>query len=226
MKSIRQRLVLRRKPRVFAVGTVRQWEGGSYVKTGPGRWARMALPKTRAEIFKLIPAKALADSGGLAGVARAFESASPEASAKLAQHVVDQMSTWDVLHPPELRPLPEVLASLALSVPHAGAGASLAWWLWTARRSAAFNDGLVDRWTLDRHLERAMRVYDGQLPDVVMKAKGARYTGPRTIADINLASWMEFFREGGQLNQPAWLETNRFKKLRSQFEMLASMHQG
>ena len=50
------------------------------------------------------------------------------------------------------------------------------------------------------------------------------YTGPMTLADINLASWNSFLREGGQLNQPIWLESNRRKELEKQFVMLSRLH--
>lgn len=58
------------------------------------------------------------------------------------------------------------------------------------------------------------------------KASGGAYEGPRTVADVNLAAWTQFFAEGGALNQPVWLETNRLKQLRQQFELLANLHGG
>lgn len=50
------------------------------------------------------------------------------------------------------------------------------------------------------------------------------YVGPTTIADITLASWNEFFREGGVLNQPIWLQSNRLKALQHGFEKMARYH--
>lgn len=56
----------------------------------------------------------------------------------------------------------------------------------------------------------------------IKKAMG--YIGPMSVADIELASWNEFFREGGSLNQPAWLQTNRLKQIRSNYASLARLH--
>ena len=54
--------------------------------------------------------------------------------------------------------------------------------------------------------------------------KSYTYSGPMTLADINLASWNSFFLEGGQMNQPIWLESNRRKELEHQFVMLSRLH--
>lgn len=54
----------------------------------------------------------------------------------------------------------------------------------------------------------------------------ARYLGPKTAEDINLASWNRFFEEGGSLNQPAHLESGRLRELRRQLELLANLHGG
>jgi len=54
--------------------------------------------------------------------------------------------------------------------------------------------------------------------------KALTYTGPMTIADITLASWNDYFREGGSLNQPHWLQTNRLKEIQRQYAKLASLH--
>lgn len=49
---------------------------------------------------------------------------------------------------------------------------------------------------------------------------------PRTVADVNLAAWTQFFDEGGSLNQPHWLESRRLSELRHQFELLANLNGG
>ena len=60
---------------------------------------------------------------------------------------------------------------------------------------------------------------------IIVKAqKMFGYTGPMSVADIELASWNEFFREGGQLNQPAWLQTNQLSKIRRNYARLARLH--
>lgn len=53
----------------------------------------------------------------------------------------------------------------------------------------------------------------------------AQYTGPMNAQDINCASWNEFFREGGQLNMPSWLQTDRLKQIKKKFTFLARFHE-
>jgi len=50
------------------------------------------------------------------------------------------------------------------------------------------------------------------------------YTGPMTAADVTVASWNEYFAEGGMLNQPAHLANNRLHEIRKQFELLSRYH--
>lgn len=54
--------------------------------------------------------------------------------------------------------------------------------------------------------------------------KSLAYKGPMTQSDIVLASWNDFFHEGGSMNQPVWLETNRLKELRKHYVRLANLH--
>lgn len=54
--------------------------------------------------------------------------------------------------------------------------------------------------------------------------KGFGYTGPMSVADITLESWNNYFAEGGNLNQPTWLQNNRLKEIRKNFEHLARYH--
>ena len=54
--------------------------------------------------------------------------------------------------------------------------------------------------------------------------KAYGYIGPMSVADITLASWNEFFREGGSLNQPLHLQTNRLKKIERKYVGLARLH--
>lgn len=56
----------------------------------------------------------------------------------------------------------------------------------------------------------------------IKKAYG--YVGPMSVADITLASWNEFFREGGSLNQPMHLQNNRLKQIERQYVRLARLH--
>jgi len=65
----------------------------------------------------------------------------------------------------------------------------------------------------------------GQKEPQEILEKAVTYTGPMSVSDISLASWNEFFREGGSLNQPRWLESNRVKDLKTQFTRLARYHQ-
>lgn len=210
-RTLKQRMVLRRKPRAFAIGTIRQWQGGQFVKVGPNAWRRQAV-----RIIPALPKGAANERGGLGALARTLDGEGRKrAVAAVAQHVVNQMSTWDVRNPPILLPLPSALAAIMT------AGGDH-WTLFCARRTAEFNDGMVDLGSLDKYVERFKRKMGG--PEASMAKSD--YMGPRSVADINLASWMAYFAEGGQLNQPSWLETNRFKDLRHQFELLANMHGG
>lgn len=167
-------------------------------------------------ILSSLPKAAAKDRGGLAGLTRAMGAAvSSQATlvAHLARHVARTLIGRDSL----VLALPSALSAIMSST-----GSS--WDLYCARRWAEFNDGLVDMTALPGYVKQAWEFYEGTLPDTFVK-KGD-YTGPRTVADVNLASWMQFFAEGGGLNQPAWLETNRLKDLRHQFELLANMHGG
>lgn len=218
IRTVKQRMVLRRKPRAFPVGTIRSWQGGTFVKVGRNAWQRAKRARAKG-LVAAIP-KAYADMrGGLPGLARALQTADRVQAAPIAQQVVNQMSTWDARNPPTLLELPAALAGImAMNDP------ALTWWLYSARRIAAFNDGMVDIGMVSNMAERAERFHGGKMPDHDMSK--ASYSGPRTVADINLASWQQFFDEGGSLNQPAWLESNRLKDLRRQFTLLANMHRG
>lgn len=61
-----------------------------------------------------------------------------------------------------------------------------------------------------------------ELKEYMSKAYG--YTGPMSVADITLASWNEFFREGGSLNQPIGMESNRLKKIQNGYFKMARLH--
>ena len=52
------------------------------------------------------------------------------------------------------------------------------------------------------------------------------YAGPRNVADVNLATWLQFFHEGGVLNEPYWLDHGKRDNLRQQFELLANLNGG
>jgi hypothetical protein len=56
------------------------------------------------------------------------------------------------------------------------------------------------------------------------KAQSYSYAGPMSVADINIASWNEFFAEGGMLNQPTWLQKPRLNAIRKKFEFLSRYH--
>lgn len=53
---------------------------------------------------------------------------------------------------------------------------------------------------------------------------GAAYIGPMSVADITLASWNEFFHEGGSLNQPMHLQNSRLKDIERRYVSLARLH--
>ncbi len=53
---------------------------------------------------------------------------------------------------------------------------------------------------------------------------GYGYRGPMSVADITLETWNQYFNEGGTLNQPSWLQNDRLKQIRKNFEMLARYH--
>lgn len=212
MRTIRQRAVLRRRPRAFAIGTQRQWQGGVFVKVGSRQWRKLVFEPF---IAKLPPAAAK-DRGGLAGLARAMADADRSEAKLLPQLAYHALAALSGPRDSLLMPLPAALATVMSTT-----GSN--WELYCARRWADFNDGMVDMDQLAGYAHSAARHHEGSLPETFAKAE---YSGPRTVADINLASWMEFFHEGGSLNQPAWLETNRFKDLRHQFEMLARNHGG
>lgn len=223
MRSVKQRMVLRKRPRSFPIGTTRQWHNGTYTKTGPTTWAytgrRNDAPAVKPKtLYASLPQQARRERGGFAGLARALGVEKTKEVAAVAQHVVNQMSTWDVRNPPILLPLPVAMATIMTF------DLGTEWALYCARRSAAFNDGKIDLGMLDNYVERAKRMHDGKVPDTTV-AK-ASYSGPMTVADINLASWQQFFDEGGSLNQPAWLESSRLKDLRKQFTLLANLHRG
>jgi len=42
-----------------------------------------------------------------------------------------------------------------------------------------------------------------------------------TQADVNIASWNEFFREGGELNYPVF-DTSRIKELKNVYKKIAN----
>lgn len=71
----------------------------------------------------------------------------------------------------------------------------------------------------------AMDAYGEELEEMEVRKAIGQYIGPLSTADVHLASWNEFFREGGSLNQPSWLQTDRLKQLRQQFGLMARMHQ-
>jgi hypothetical protein len=54
--------------------------------------------------------------------------------------------------------------------------------------------------------------------------KGNAYIGPMSVADITLASWNEFFREGGSLNQPTFLQNDKLKDIERRYVRLARLH--
>lgn len=60
---------------------------------------------------------------------------------------------------------------------------------------------------------------------LVFKLKKSMFNAPRDLQDINIASWNEYFNEGGMMNQPKWLENNRLLEIRKQFEFLAKLRQ-
>jgi hypothetical protein len=67
--------------------------------------------------------------------------------------------------------------------------------------------------------------YDHEVPlGCESMNKGFGYTGPMSVADITLESWNNYFAEGGNLNQPTWLQNNRLKEIRKNFEHLARYH--
>ncbi|MGZ3772968.1 MAG: hypothetical protein ACXVCY_04280 [Pseudobdellovibrionaceae bacterium] len=55
--------------------------------------------------------------------------------------------------------------------------------------------------------------------------KKAQYTGPMNAEDIAVESWNEFFREGGELNLPSWLENKRRDEIKKKFTFLARFHE-
>ena len=59
--------------------------------------------------------------------------------------------------------------------------------------------------------------------ETLIKAQ-VSYSGPMSISDINIASWNEFFSEGGMLNQPTWLQKPRLNAIRKKFEFLSRYH--
>lgn len=114
---------------------------------------------------------------------------------------------------PNLLPLPDALKVIE------GDGHG-DWHEYAAKRLAKFNGGAVDMDVVPRFAARARVVHKDQLP--ITKA----YTGPRNEDEVHLAAWNAFFNEGGALNQPYWLETDRLKELRHEFERLANAHGG
>lgn len=50
------------------------------------------------------------------------------------------------------------------------------------------------------------------------------YAGPMTAEDITIQSWNRYFQEGGELNRPAWLTDNKFKRIKAQYTTLANLH--
>ncbi len=70
-------------------------------------------------------------------------------------------------------------------------------------------------------------VIQSEITDKLEKAKKELYgyAGPMTAADITLASWNEFFSEGGTLNQPSGMSHDRVKKLQKKFVRLSRYHQ-
>jgi len=46
---------------------------------------------------------------------------------------------------------------------------------------------------------------------------------PLTPSDVTLMSWDEYFREGGTLNQPSWLQNDKLKKLKTFYARLARL---
>lgn len=53
---------------------------------------------------------------------------------------------------------------------------------------------------------------------------GAAYIGPMSVADITLASFNEWFHEGGTFNQPIFLQNNRLKEIERKYVSLARLH--
>lgn len=223
LKTLKQRAVLRRRPRAFPIGTTRQWQGGTYVKTGPRSWQRQSRPAGKAAasfagILASLPPAAAKDSGGLAGLTRALAAADSSQAAE-ARALAGLALTALSQRPGQLA----IPLAGAFSVIMTVGADDMTWELYCARRLATFNDGMVDLSLLPGYVQAAKAHHDDELPEMRL-AKG--YTGPRTVADINLASWTAFYAEGGNLNQPVWLETNRLKELRRQFELLANLHRG
>lgn len=224
-RTLKQRAVLRRRPRTFAIGTTRTWQGGTFVKVGRDRWERRRAASggsqvTPKKILAALPKAAAKDRGGLAELTRSLAIANASQStwvSKLAGYAAASLAA-----PREtmVLMLPSALAALMTM-----GSPDMTWQLYCARRWAEFNGGTVDMTGLPAYVESAVQYHAGTVPEAFVRKAGG-YTGPRTVADVNLASWMQYFAEGGQLNQPTWLETNRFKDLRRQFELLANMHGG
>lgn len=60
--------------------------------------------------------------------------------------------------------------------------------------------------------------------DSAPMAKAIGYTGPLTQEEILIRSWDDFFAEGGNLNQPSWLATDRLARLKRGYEKLTTLH--
>lgn len=99
------------------------------------------------------------------------------------------------------------------------------WHEYAAKRLAQFNHGEVDMDVVPRFAARARVHHRGKVPHRDFKMVKA-YTGPRSEAEVTMAAWDAFFAEGGSLNQPYWLETDRLKQLRHEYERLANVHGG
>lgn len=75
-----------------------------------------------------------------------------------------------------------------------------------------------------KHVEEEHKKAVQKSHEPLIKSQLREYSGPMSISDINIASWNEFFAEGGNLNQPTWLQTPRLKAIRRKFEFLSRYH--